>query len=273
MIVAVDIGGTKTLIAVFDFKGKILEQKRFETSQNYKDFLNDLQMNLANLSTKTFSYGAVAVPAKIDRENGATLGYGTLKWQPQPIQNDTEKIFNCPVVVENDSKLAGLSEALLLKSKYENVLYVTIGTGISCALITKGIIDPAMADSEGGQILISSDGKMAQWEDVVSGKAIVKRFGKRASDITDSKTWDTIAHDMSVGLIDLIAVTQPQAIVMGGGVSTNFDKFSSKLTKSLKNYATPLVPIPPILSAKNPEEAVVYGCYEIAKAKYGHISK
>lgn len=273
MIVAVDIGGTKTLLATFNLNGRKKDQLLFKTSQNYNDFLSDLQSNVAKLSTKHFNYSAVAVPAKIDREKGTTLGYGTLTWQPQSIQKDIEKILNCPVVIENDSKLAGLSEALLLKNKFSNVLYVTIGTGISSALIIDGVIDPGIADSEGGQLIVSFHGKPAHWEDVVSGKAIVKRFGKRASEIRDEKIWDIIVHDMAIGLIDLIAVIQPQVIIMGGGVNSSFDKFGPKLNKILQKYATPLVPIPPIRAAKKPEEAVIYGCYEIAKARYEQISK
>ncbi len=97
---------------------------------------------------------------------------------------------------------------------------------------------------------------------MASGRAIVERFGKRASDIDDPKTWQIISHDMALGLIDLVSVIQPEVIVMGGGVSTNFDKYIAYLRKELKQYETPLVPVPPIIKAQRPEEAVIYGCYD-----------
>ena len=40
-------------------------------------------------------------------------------------------------------------------------------------------------------------GKLETWEHFASGKAIVRRFGKRASDINDESTWRTIAHDFA----------------------------------------------------------------------------
>jgi hypothetical protein len=33
----------------------------------------------------------------------------------------------------------------------------------------------------------------------------------------------------------------------------------------LDKFNNPLVPIPPVVKAKRPEEAVIYGCYEFIK--------
>ncbi len=270
MIGAVDIGGTKTLVAVFNSHGEIVEEQRILTNQDYDIFLSDLREVVNNLTTKDFAKVAVAVPGRLDRQEGMALGYGTLQWKPEPIVADLEPIFHCPVLIENDAKLAGLYEANNIKHDFKNVLYVTIGTGISCALITDGNIDPALEDSEGGQILVDFGGRPKQWEDVASGKAIVRRFGKKAAEITDDSAWKRISHDISLGLLSLIAVTQPEVIVMGGGVNTNFEKYIDYLKKELKKYETPLVPIPPIRKAKRPEEAVIYGCYELTKAHHAN---
>ncbi len=273
MYLGVDVGGTKTLVALFDEKGALKKSEKFPTPPNYDAFLEQLAKNVAKLSTKDFKMACVAIPGKLDRENGVVLGYGTLQWGPQEVQKDIETIAGCPVLIENDAKLAGLSEAQHIINEFKHVLYVTLGTGISCALIIDGVIDPGMADSEGGQIWIESEGQRKQWEDVSSGKAIVARFGKKASDIDDPDTWKLIAHDLGLGLIDLIAVIQPQVIVMGGGVNTNFKKYISYLEKELKEYETPLVPIPPIRQAKRPEEAVIYGCYELIKDHRAPVKK
>lgn len=265
MYLAVDIGGTKTLVAVLEGDGQRLTQLRFATPESYKKFLQVLAENVAKLSTKTIARACVAVPGRLDRARGMALGYGNLTWGAQNIQKDLERLLGCPVMIENDAKLAGLAEAVRLK-QFENVLYVTIGTGISCALITGGRINTGLEDSEGGQILIEHAGQMVPWEEVSSGKAIVKRFGKKARDINDAATWQTIAGEMSLGLINLISVIQPDVVVIGGGVGANFAKFSDYLAKALKKHETPLVPIPPIRPAAYPEEAVIYGCYELIKA-------
>ena len=69
---------------------------------------------------------------------------GNLPWQDVPIAKDVESIIHCPTMIENDAKLAGLSEAMLVKD-YRRVLYVTIGTGIGTAIIIDQMIHPDFA--------------------------------------------------------------------------------------------------------------------------------
>ena len=273
MYLAVDIGGTKTLLACFDDKGKLLDTVKFPTPRDYDDFLIDFEHYLKILKVVNYQAAGVAVPGKIDRVHGRAVAYGNLVWPVVSIEADVERIVDCPVVIENDTKLAGLSEAILIKKEFKNVLYITISTGISCGLITNGVIDPAMQDSEGGQIWLQWHGKQVQWEDVASGRAIVERFGKRASEIHDQKIWQQIASDIALGMINLIVVIQPEVIVLGGGVVTGFNEFIGLLQQSLKRYELPLTPIPPIRKAQRPEEAVIYGAYELAQQRFGHHSK
>jgi glucokinase len=268
MYLGIDIGGTKTIVASLDDNGVIQENIRFSTPQNYTEFLKELSINVAKIATKKFIAAGAGVPSKIDRSQGIAIAGGRLPWKNVPIQRDIKEIAHCPTVIDNDANLAGLSEAMLLK-EFNRVLYVTISTGIGTGYIVDQRIDPSMADSEGGYILLEHGGKLEQWEDFASGQAIVRRFGKRASEITDKDTWRIIAHDISLGIFDLIAVFQPDVIVLGGGVGAHFDKFKDFLDEYLKEYETPMLAIPPIKEAKRPELAVVYGSFDLAKAVYG----
>lgn len=267
MYLGIDIGGTKTLVTSLDNKGIITESHKFRTPKIYTDFLKELAITVANLSTKNFRGTGVAVPGRIDRKHGVAIAFGNLPWQDAPIKQDVHRIVGSPVTIENDANLAGLSEAMLIK-QYACVLYVTISTGIGTGIITNQEIDPEFADSEGGQILLEHQGKLQTWESFAAGSAIVRRFGKLASEINDKKTWKIISHDIAIGLYDLIVFIQPDAVVLGGGVLMHFDKFDDILISQLKRFATPLTPMPPVYRARRPDEAVVYGCYDIAKKKY-----
>ena len=267
MFLGIDIGGTKTLIACLDKHGVIKQSVKFPTPRIYSAFLKELALNVATLTTNKFFAVGVAAPGSIDRTHGIAKSFGNLPWQNVPLKRDIQKMLGCPVIIENDANLAGLSEALLLP-RYACVLYVTISTGIGTGIITNQEIDPEFADSEGGHIMLEHQGKIQMWEKFASGQAIVKRFGKRASEINDQKTWKIITRDIGLGLYDLIAVIQPDAVVLGGGVLTSFDKFDDLLNKELQRYATPLTPIPPVLQAQRPDEAVVHGCYVLAKDLY-----
>jgi predicted NBD/HSP70 family sugar kinase len=272
MYAAVDMGGTKTLIAVFDAHGNVKEQFKFPTPKDYPEFLDEFARAVDSLETKHFTGACMAIPGKVDRINGVGIAFGNLAWEKVPIQIDAENILACPVIIENDANLAGLSEALLVLEKYRKSLYVTVSTGIGGGYITDGIINPDFADAEIGQTLLEHRDRLMRWEDFASGRAIVERFGKKASEINDDKQWYVIARNIAIGLINLIATLTPDVIIIGGGVGTHILKFKDRLDEQLKIYENPMLTIPPIIQAQRPEEAVIYGCYELAKRTYGSNS-
>jgi predicted NBD/HSP70 family sugar kinase len=265
MWLAIDIGGTKTLLTVFTESGERRQSAKFPTPRVYTEFRTELGTQIEALDTDEFSLACVAAPGRID-DNGVVLGFGNLGWRNVPIKKDVHEILGCPVLIENDAKLAALSEARELgRGTYNKVLYITISTGIGGGVIIDDIIDPDFDKTEIGQILLEHNGELQKWEAFASGSAIVRRFHKLASEISDPAVWNIISRDIAVGLIDTIAIIQPDIIVVGGGVGSHFEKFGPELKRVLKSYESPLVPVPPIVKAKRPEEAVVYGCLELMR--------
>lgn len=270
MYLAIDIGGTKTLLSVFDAEGTIVDSFKFPTPANYNEFkaelADNIKQHLANHGA--FDYCCCAVPARLDRTAGVALGFGNLDWKNIPIRDDVQAIVGSTVIIENDANLAGLSEASYVADKYKKVLYITISTGIGDGIITDGIIDNSLADSEPGHMVFEIDGVAQTWEHLVSGKAIVRRFGKKAADITDPETWKLIVHDIAKGLVDTMATVQPDVIIIGGGVGAHFDKYGQLLNQEMKKYKDlvgPVIDVPPVIGARHPEEAVIYGCYELIR--------
>jgi predicted NBD/HSP70 family sugar kinase len=268
MYLGIDIGGTKTLVATLEGNGVIKESVKFPTPQDYASFINDLAKTVSSLSVKEFAACGVAAPGRLDVKKEVGLVFGNLPWKEVHLKSDIQRMLHCPVVLENDANLAGLSEAMLLKHKYGRVLYLTISTGINIGFVVDQHIDSDIAP-EAGDIMMERHGKLETWEHFASGKAIVRRFGRRASDINDEATWRTIAYDFALGIGDLIAVLQPQVIVIGGSVGVYFNKYEKLLKEALKEFETPLTPTPPIIQAGRPDQAVVYGCYDLAKQVYG----
>lgn len=270
MYVGIDVGGTKTLVAVLDDAGVIVERNKFPTPQNYDDFLSELAAAVATFTTKEFLAGALAIPVtNFDRHHGIAVSFSNLPWRNLPIHTDVEKLLDCPLVIDNDAKLACLSEAMLLKDEYSKVLYITISTGIGYALVNDCEIDDNAGDGGGRTMFFEHNGQFVPWESFASGHAIVERFGKKAMDITDDASWQRIARDLSHGFLELIAIFEPDVVVVGGSVGTYFERYGKFLTAEVERFNVPLLTIPPIIGAKRPEEAVVYGCYDLAKKVYG----
>jgi glucokinase len=273
MYLAVDIGGTKTLLACFTPTGTLAKSHKFATPADYPEFVQMLGRELAAFGATGYTAAGVAVPARLDREAGVGIAFGNRPWENVPIRADLAQFINCPISLENDSKLAGLSEASLVHD-FRKVLYVTISTGISSALIVNGVLDAETADAETGQLLLEHNGKLTDWEDFASGRAFHAKFGKYVGDIADDdhEAWYYIARNIAVGLVNLIAVYTPEVVVLGGGVGAHLEKFRDRLEEELKIYANPLVANPPLRQAQRPEEAVIYGCYMLASGDYGPVA-
>jgi predicted NBD/HSP70 family sugar kinase len=215
--------------------------------------------------TTNYHLVVAAVPGKLDRAKGVALAFGNLPWTNVPIQKDIEHITNKKVIIENDANVAALAATHSVHPVPHKSLYITISTGIGTGFVVDGTLDPDFLDSEGGHILIDYEGRLLDWEHIASGKAIVKKYGKRASEINDPKIWNSIAKDFAVGIVDLATVFDPDIILIGGGVGTHFHKYGDFLKAHIKKLLPSLVDMPKIAAAPNAEEAVIYGCAILAK--------
>ncbi|MBI2008821.1 ROK family protein [Candidatus Saccharibacteria bacterium] len=269
MYLGIDVGGTKTLLAVFDENGQISRQAKFPTPPDYENFLQELKKTLAEFKDFQIKACCCALPGRLDRSRGIGVRFGNLGWQNIPIKQDVSRLLGLDYVfIENDAKLAGLYEAINHK-EYKKVVYVTIGTGIGIGIITNGNIVPELADSEIGNMLINHNGSLQKWEAFASGKAFQERFGLKASEANNPTIWERYTDDLVVGFDAALAAFQPDVVIIGGGVGAHFDKFGSLLAEKIAKIRNRMVPIPPIIKAAKPEEAVIYGCYVFLRQKLG----
>lgn len=253
------------MLASFKQDGTQLDSVKFKTPRRYEDFLLALAESIPKIATGSWKMACVAAPGIINHDKGVVEAFGNLPWLNVPLQKDVAVITKCTVLIENDAKLAGLSEARLLRPLRHKALYITVSTGIGGALIIDGRLDQDLADAEIGQMLFEREGRLVTWESMASGKAIVRRFGKLASQLNDPHIWKLFAHDLALGLIDVAAAYQPDIIIIGGGVGSHFKKFVVPLKAALESYESPLVEAPKVVQARHPEEAVIFGCYELIK--------
>lgn len=269
MLVTVDTGGTKTLVASFTQAGILDKSLKFPTPRDPHEYITTLRQSLKD----DFSYEAidaivVALPGRIDNDQRLVLARN-LHWKDFNIQAELGQNFDCPILVENDANLAGLAAARQLPTPVRTCLYVTVSTGIGTGLIVNGQIDADYRQSEGGQIVLEHEGRLQRWENFASGRAIHEKYGMYASDITDPAIWKVIAQDISRGFLVLLPVLRPDVVVIGGSIGTYFDRYSQFLTDELQEQ---LHYVPPISAAIKPEEAVIYGCYYYALDTLGVVT-
>ncbi|MBC7565022.1 ROK family protein [Candidatus Saccharibacteria bacterium] len=264
MLVAVDTGGTKTLVASFLEDGHIGEQFKFPTPPTTAEWTVMLRgLLVEHFGKETVEAIVVAMPGIV--KGGTAVWCNNLKWMNFDVAGALTGILgNAPLFIENDANLAGLAETRQLKTIPDFSLYVTVSTGIGSGIITNGIIDPALRNSEAGRSLVEFDGAVREWESFASGQAIYKAYGKYARDITSQRTWHAIADRISRGFLAIIPVLQPNVIIIGGSIGTYFEHFGKDLENLLKEHLPGHIPTPQLVQAKHPELAVIYGCYYYA---------
>lgn len=276
MIVAVDIGGTKTLVALVDQKDRILAKHKFPTNKDFNKLITDLGgvikdiQKESNIKANIISVGCAG---SIDRKNGIIINSPNLNWSKVPLREKLSKTIKInKILIENDANLAGLAEAHTLKSLNQKVMYVTFSTGVGAGFVQNGQLEPSLLDAEVGYMIFWHDGKMMYWESFASGKSIVKKYGKMAAELNDQKAWKAMSKNMAIGIVDSCAIFMGDTVIIGGSVGTHFDKYSKflkeEVTKLIKK--SPVIKEPKIVQAKNAEEAVINGCIIFARQHAKH---
>lgn len=255
------------MVAKLSNDGKIIASRRFPSSKDYQLFLQDLDEIIKSLDLEGTYHCCAGIAGLLDRKTGVVQALGNLPWRDKPIRDDISKLIGGQsVLIENDARLAGLSEARLIKDKYISVLFATISTGIGGAFVQNGQLVTALQDMEMGKMPLQFNGEFINWEEFAGGRGVVKRFNKKAAEITDPAVWKIIGENIAYGLGATCAVLQPDAIILGGGVGAFADNFSKTILDFFAKHLHPVIKQPQaILAAQRPDEAVIFGCYDLAK--------
>ncbi len=266
MIVTVDVGGTKTLIADFNSEGNLGQKMLFATPKNVDEFFDTLLETLQNTYPGGDQIDAIciALPGLINDqvlESAPNLG-----WKKVDVKARLASSYKCPIYIQNDANLAGLGETRSLAVIPALSLYLTISTGIGSGITLHGQLDNSLNRSEAGHMQLEYDGKIRDWESFASGRSIYETYGKYARDITSERTWKQIADKISRGFLVLIPALQPDIIIIGGSIGTYFDRYKQPLQVILNEHlkTTGAIIMPKIIQAQHPEEAVIFGCYYYA---------
>lgn len=261
MIAAVDTGGTKTLIALFDRGGRLVMSRRFPTPRTPSLYCRQVIDTVRAMAGRASLQAlVVGLPGLV--QNGVAIRCPNLGWHNFDIGAAIRPaIGTLPLLVENDANLGGLGEFRRLDHPPARGLYLTISTGIGSGVINHGRIDPHLATSEAGHMVLEYHGRPQQWEAFAAGSAIRTRFGRPARDITDPRLWAAVADRISRGLLALIPVIQPHALVIGGSIGSFADHYYHTLSAILQQQLPDHIRQPTLITPHYPEEAVVYGCF------------
>lgn len=263
MIVAVDIGGTKTLVGSFNSTGQLKQLARFRTPQDPHLLFSMLENTLSTIDQSSIRSISIGAPGIVD-QHGVIIRCGNLPWHSFHLKKLLIDKYNSPVFIANDADLAGLGEVKALASPPPLAMYVTISTGIGVGLLVNGRMHPAFSKIEAGHMMFETQNGLRTWESFASGRAIRKRYGLSASEIANPATWDKVVANLAVGFRVLIPALQPDIIILGGSVGLQLEKFGPQLIAILAKELPHMAILPTFKKAVHAEESVLYGCYYAA---------
>jgi polyphosphate glucokinase len=224
-VLGIDIGGTGIKAAPVDTtKGTLVtERVKVETPHPAQP---DAVAAVVAQHVKNFDWtGPVGLTFPGVVVNGVTTTAANL--DPAWVGLDTRALFTkaagVPVSLINDADAAGLAEMKFgAGSGHQGtVLMLTFGTGIGSALFRDGILVP---NTEFGHIEIR-------------GRDAEERASERAKELHDL-SWGKWAGRVDEYLRHVEALTAPDLIIIGGGISRKADKFLPLLT-SLRATVVP----------------------------------
>ncbi|SFS68995.1 ROK family protein [Paenibacillus sp. BC26] len=152
--VGVDIGGTNTVIGIFDHSMQLLKKKSIPTllphlpkkTDHPETFFESLTAEIFALvreagCTDGLALCGMGVPGIIDPVRGRAEAASNLGWFDVPFAEHMSRRLGIPVRIDNDVRIYALGEVIAGAGLgYRNVLCVTVGTGIAAAIFAEGRI-------------------------------------------------------------------------------------------------------------------------------------
>ena len=260
MLVAVDTGGTKTLIASFDEAGNKQIIAKFPTPRDTTEYLEAVASHIRQ-GLKDDAIQAICVAVAGPIRDQKVLRTPNIGWADFDVIHDLGVYFpGVTILLQNDAALAGIAEAREFDPAGLS-LFVTLSTGAGGGISFDGKLLPEFERFEVGSMRVEYEGRLQRWENVSSGKNFFERYGLFGSDVTDPAVWQDYAERVAIGMQILISLLEPDHVIIGGSMGTHFAKYSPQLQAILDNRISKHMAVTTISQATHPEEAVIYGCY------------
>ncbi|HWS87939.1 MAG TPA: ROK family protein, partial [Pyrinomonadaceae bacterium] len=210
----------------------------------------------------------------LSRDRGLILSPPNLPgWDEFPVAALVRERLGVPVLLDNDANAAALGEREYGAGRgADNLVYVTISTGIGGGIIVNGRLVHGVGDAAGevGHMVVEPGGPPCGCgargclEALCSGTSIARRAAERlagggrtsmllegggglegitaravaeaarAGDAVAGEVWDETVAYLALGLGNVVAALAPEAVILGGGVSTAGDQLLVPLRERIR---------------------------------------
>jgi glucokinase len=304
-VAGIDLGPTKTRLAVADLRGERLAHRVIATPSEVGPtaLLSRIAAAVRSLMREAevppdrlVAVGAGA-PGAVDRERGVVVALTpNLKgWSQVPMADILKRALGAPVVVENDVNLAILGERWQGAARgHDTCVFVSVGTGIGAGIIVEGDLHRGhhfLAGEIGlmcmGPQFVDRDfGPRGCLETLAGLKSLANRWARSRRGNTDRwvaelfeaaqgndraarKAVEEAAALIGIAVANLSLVLDPSLIVLGGALIAQ----GEPLLSEVRRIVARLVPAPlEIVVSALGKEAPLWGTLLVATIEArGHL--
>ncbi len=216
----------------------------------------------------------IGVPGLIDHKNGKIDLSPDFGWKNMEFKKRLKERIKLPVIFDNSTRLMAFGEKKYGKGVYlDDYIVINVGYGIAAGIVVNGkvlsgtkghagefghiIIDPnsdVLCDCGGkghlealasgrriadmGKAIFEKDKDLMRLSENKVGSVSAKMIADLARDGNKNamKIFESSLHYLSIGIVNLINVFDPEKVLIGGGVSLNGDIFFQGLNKKVSQY-------------------------------------
>lgn len=280
-VVGVDLGGTKIYTALTDLDGNIIKEKIVKTEAEKGDqavvqkIFDTIEFVISDVNKDEIKAIGLGSPGPLNVKEGKIVYTPNLPFKDFNIVKPIKERFNLPTYLDNDANAATLGEFIFGAGKgTENLVYITCSTGIGGGAVLNGKIFRGSTSNavEIGHTTVAKEGlrcgcgNVGCAEAMASGTAIKRRANeaiktnvetslKKYDNPTGKEVFeeaangDRVAKEILDNALSYLGITvanaasifDPDMIVVGGGVASNWDVVSEKIAEEMKNRCLKII--------------------------------
>jgi glucokinase len=270
---AIDIGGTKFSVAVFDGDRMVLRESKSTDREGGRDWMLAQILRIADdwrhgteLDCCGVGFGGPVNFAGQRVFRSTHVG----GWSGFALRDELAHTLGLPVIMDNDANVGALGEAKYGAGRgFASVFYMTLSTGIGGGIYIDGKIWRG-ADSyagELGHLTIRPDGPECLcgahgcFERMCCGLWLERDHGKSAKELMrDPEFVRRYVADLALGLKACIMILNPARIVIGGGIAKAgealFAPLRDELRRRITDWSAARIDVVP---AELADDSVLYG--------------
>ena len=257
MVLAVDLGGTKTAIARVDEHGVVHDRLTLPAART----LEATVAQIASAAGRAGDCAAVGVilPGIYNPSTGGAWCPNLWGRDEVPLRRALGDRLRHDAFIDSDRAGYVLGEAWLGVARgLRDVLFVAIGTGIGVGILAGGRVVRGAGGIAGaaGWFALTPEWKdvyaeVGCWEAEAAGPGVARRAGlpdaaavasaARAGDPTALAALDRAARFTAMGIANLISAFDPDAVVLGGGLMVGAgDLLLDRIRAEVPRWAQPI---------------------------------